>query len=85
LWHEHSDLDGYPIRDAQPAEVDWAFGPLARWRTAVLLDGTGDFSSEVCRAYRTVTRQWAGGESAYSARADTARRRVVELACEGTR
>ena len=85
LWHEHSDLFRYPTRDAQPAEVDWAFGPLARWRYARLLEQGGDFSREICRAYHTVMRHWAGGEPAYSARADTARRRVVELGCEGTR
>ncbi|MGH7548661.1 MAG: protein kinase domain-containing protein [Gemmatimonadales bacterium] len=81
LWHEHSDLFRYPTRDAQPAEVDWAFGPLARWRYARLLEESGDFSREICRAYHTVMRHWAGGEPAYSARADSARRRLVELQC----
>jgi serine/threonine protein kinase/tetratricopeptide (TPR) repeat protein len=82
LWHEHTDVVGLPTGLPQTAEIDWAFGALANWRLARLLDGSGDHA-EVCGAYQSVVRHWTGGEPPYLARADTARHRVRELDCDG--
>jgi hypothetical protein len=83
LWHENSDVYGYPTGDPQPAEVDWAFAPLAQWRLARLLERAGTRTDEACRAYTDVARLWADGEPPYRARADSAGRRLVALGCRG--
>lgn len=80
LWHEHTDVPDLPTGLPQAAEIDWAFGTLAQWRLARLLDGTGDHA-EVCGAYQAVLRHWADGEPPYRARADTARQRSGALDC----
>ena len=78
LWHEHTDLVGLPTGLPQAAEVDWAFGTLARWKLAPLLAAGGQ-RAEACKAYRDVVRLWSDGEPVYRARADTARQRSAEL------
>ena len=83
LWHENSDLHGYPTRDAQPAEIDWAFGPFAQWRLGELLVRTGQRREDACAAYRTVARLWSAGDPPYRARADSAVRRLSTLGCKG--
>jgi hypothetical protein len=80
LWHEHTDVVGLPTGLPQAAEIDWAFGSLARWRMARLLDGRTE-RREVCRAYGAVARLWARGEPPYRARADSARVRMRALRC----
>jgi serine/threonine protein kinase len=82
VWHENSDLHGYPNGDPQPAEVDWAFATFAQWRLGELLERVAHRPEEACRAYGTVVRLWAGGEPPYRARADTAARRLVTLGCK---
>jgi tRNA A-37 threonylcarbamoyl transferase component Bud32 len=85
-WHENNDLRTvtYPAPGAESAEIDWALGTLARWRRARLLDAaTGD--AEACSCYAAVARLWSGGEAAFSARADTARRRFAALGCGRSR
>jgi hypothetical protein len=82
VWHEHLDLVGLPTDLPQAADVDWAFGTLARWRLARLLDGTGHaHGGEVCEAYAAVVRHWSQAPAPYGARADTARARTRELNC----
>ena len=81
VWAENSDMVGYPKRDPQAAEVDWAFAPLAAWRFAVLLEQTGGTADDLCRAYRAVARHWAGGEPRFRARAETAAQRLGALGC----
>jgi hypothetical protein len=82
LWHENNDLSGLPTDAPQAAEIDWAFGTVARWRLARLLDdGSRSHQGPVCKAYRDVVRLWSGGEPLYRARADTARVRVQQLGC----
>lgn len=78
VWYQNSDVYRYPVNRPQLAEVDWAFGTLARWRLARLLD-RGDAA---CRAYRDVQRLWASGDPLYRARADSAARRLVTLGCQ---
>ena len=82
VWHENSDLHGYPTRDPQAAEVDWAFGTFAQWRLGELLARTGQRWEEACRAYGTVVRLWSGGDAPYRARADSAARRLATLGCK---
>lgn len=82
VWHEHLDLVGLPIGLPQAADVDWAFGTLASWRLARLLDGAGRAErGEACDAYATVVRHWSDAPAPYGARADTARTRAVALNC----
>jgi len=84
LWHEHTDLIGLPTGAPQAAEVDWAFGTLARWRRARLLDGAGGLErGAACAPYAAVLRHWAQAPAPYGARADTARMRVRALRCPG--
>ncbi|MGE5804025.1 MAG: protein kinase domain-containing protein [Gemmatimonadota bacterium] len=84
-WHEHTAVIGLPTGLPQAAEVDWAFGTLARWRLARLLDGrssTDRGGGETCQAYTAVTRYWHGAPPPFGVRADTAETRARELACE---
>ena len=80
-WHENTDLRtvGYPAAGAEPAEIDWGLGTLARWRRARLLDAPGD--AEACSCYAAVARLWAGGTAPFAARADTAKARLAALGC----
>ena len=84
LWHENTDLAGLPVGAPQAAEIDWAFGSVARWRLARLLDdGSGSRSHKgpVCKAYQAIVRLWSGGEPLYRARADSAGARIQQLGC----
>ena len=86
LWHEHLDVVGLPTGLPQAAEVDWAFGTLARWRLARLLDRTGRAErGEACEAYTAVVRHWSQAPAPFGARADTARARARALNCATTR
>ena len=80
-WHEQSSLEGWPTGDPQVNDVDWAFGTLARWRLARLLDRAGTSDRERCDAYGDVARLWRGGDALHAARADSARVRSRELKC----
>ncbi len=79
LWHEHTDVVGAPTGLPQAAEIDWAFGTLARWQLARLLDGAG--GGEACQAYAAVARLWSQAPAPYGARADTALTRARQLGC----
>ena len=80
-WHEQSSLEGWPTGDPQPNDVDWAFGTLARWRLARLLDRAGASDRDLCDAYGEVARLWRGGDALHAARADSATGRARELKC----
>jgi hypothetical protein len=80
-WHEAVDEAGLPTGMPLVQEVDWAFGTLARWKRAQLLDRYGDTVGEICRSYEEVARLWQSGAPAYKARADTARLRMQTLGC----
>jgi len=82
VWHEHLDVVGVPTGLPQAADVDWAFGTLARWRLAQLLDRAGGAERGwACEAYTAVVRHWSGAPAPYGARADTARTRALDLNC----
>ncbi len=82
VWYEHLDLVGIPTGLPQAADVDWAFGTLARWRLAQLLDAAGRAErGEACETYAAVIRNWSDAPAPYGARADTARARAGQLNC----
>ncbi len=83
LWAEHDDVVGLLTGLPQAAEVDWALGTLAAWRRAALHAADGE-RAEACRSYREVVRLWSDGDPPYRARADTARRQLAALHCEGS-
>ena len=86
IWHEHLDVVGLPTEGPQAAEVDWAFGTLARWRLARLLDRARPAQRvEACKAYGAVIRNWSQAPPPYGARADTARTRARALSCATAR
>jgi hypothetical protein len=86
LWHEHSDLPQIPRDGLQAAEVDWAAATLAIWRRAHLLAAADAGTEELCKHWREVIRRWAGGEPAFAARADSARRTLASSQqCRGGR
>jgi hypothetical protein len=80
LWHEGFDQDGYPMAEPMVEEVDWAFGTLARWRRAEVIEN----GTELCDVYRDIVRLWSKGDSVYAVRAKEARRKFDELGCEAT-
>jgi hypothetical protein len=84
-WHEHQQVFALPTGSPQPAEIDWALGPLAAWRQAQLLERLSGREAELCRAYRLVAAGWSEGDSAYRARSLEAARRVSALACGSRR
>jgi hypothetical protein len=76
---------GLPTDLPQAAEVDWAFGTLARWRIARLLDRSrvpAAQRNDVCSAYAAVARNWSGSPAPFGGRAEFARKRTHELKCE---
>ncbi len=75
-WYENTDVIEFPTGSPQPAEVDWAFGVLARWRRAALQG-----NQDRCRWYADVARLWTSGEPRYAARADSARRAMTAQHC----
>ncbi len=77
LWHQNWDQDGLPTAEPRVEEVDWAFGTLARWRRAKVLEPD---DLRRCDIYRDIVRLWSDGDPVYAARADTARQ-FVELNC----
>ncbi len=79
-WHESWD-GGAPTDAPAVQEVDWAFGTIARWRRARLLDRIGETGVEACATYGAVARLWARGDGVYAVRADAARRRFAALDC----
>ncbi len=82
LFHEASDFSTYPIAQVQPPESDQAFGTLARWRQARLLDVPGNPGPDVCRSYRAVFRLWQNGSSSHRSRANLAAERLRALPCD---
>ena len=80
-WHEAVDQAELPTEEPLVQEIDWAFGTLARWKRARLLDRMSDSGGETCSAYGAVARLWAEGDGDYAHRAREARARFDELAC----
>ena len=79
-WYENNDVWGRPSGPPQVGDMDWAFGTLARWRLATLLDAARD--RRVCTSYARVAAAWANGDTRYRARADSAGGRLVALGCK---
>ncbi len=84
-WHEAVDEAELPTEEPLVQEIDWAFGTLARWKRAQLLERLGDTEGEICSSFGDVVRLWGRGDPEYASRADTARRRLQELGCLAAR
>jgi tetratricopeptide (TPR) repeat protein len=56
LWYENTDVVGWPGREAQPAEVDWALSTLARGRRALLLRQSDPAAA--CRLLSRIDTVW---------------------------
>lgn len=84
-WHENLDVVGRPIGPPQAADVDWAFGTLARWKRATLLRADGVIGLEYCRALGDVVRLWSDGDPVPRARADSARIWLADSCPEAVR
>lgn len=78
LWHQNWDQDGLPTAEPRVEEVDWAFGTLARWRRAEVLERD---DLRRCDIYDDIVRLWSDGDPVYASRADNARQRLDELNC----
>ncbi len=78
LWHQGWDQDGLPMAEPRVEEVDWAFGTLARWRRAEVIERD---DPELCDIYDDIVRLWSNGDPVYAARAEHARQRLGELRC----
>ncbi len=81
LWYQNNDVSYYPTGNPQVSDADWAFGTLARWRLARLLERSPSRREAACRAYSDVKRLWSRGDTRYRARADSASRRLASLKC----
>jgi hypothetical protein len=82
LWHEADDFGTFPLGEALAPEVDLAFGTMARWMQARMLDNDPAFVSDVCRGYRAVARYWSNGSEVYRGRAAFAKGRLAALPCD---
>jgi hypothetical protein len=83
LWHEANDFGTYPVDQVLAPEVDLAFGTLARWNQARILDQTPAFAADACRGYREVERLWRLGDAVHRARARLAAQRLASPSCAG--
>ena len=83
LWHEANDFGTYPIANVLAPEIDLAFGTLARWNQARMLDQTPAFAADACRGYRAVERLWRHGDAVHRARAELAAQRLTAPSCDG--
>ena len=81
LWHEANDFATYPLAEPQPPEVDQAFGTLAHWKRAQLLDANAALGLDPCPSYRAVVGLWEKGDSLHRARAVFASKRLSWFSC----
>jgi hypothetical protein len=80
-FHEAWDLAGPPVDLPEAGEIDWAFGTLARWWRATLLQRTPQ-PAKACEDLHVVAGRWANGDALFKARADSAREALNRLDCE---
>jgi tetratricopeptide (TPR) repeat protein len=78
LWYENTDVVGWPTREAQPADVDWALGPYARLLRAELARRAGRRDVACAEAARLDTL-WANPEPGFAPATD--RLRAVSQWC----
>ena len=72
LWYENTDAVGWPDKEAQPAEVDWALGSWARVRRASLASAAGR-QGDACALGRRVLEIWHDAEPPTARLADSLR------------
>ena len=78
LWYENTDAIGWPQAEAQPAEVDWAFGSTARLRRAAQAFADGR-RADGCTIAPRLLEVWSRPEPAVAA--TTARLRQQAAGC----
>jgi len=85
-WHENNDFTRNAGLKPQSVEVDYAFGTLAHWRRARLLESLGSaYRDEACANYAAVARHWREGDAPFAARADSAAQHLRALGCPAAR
>ncbi|HEU5170670.1 MAG TPA: serine/threonine-protein kinase [Gemmatimonadales bacterium] len=67
LWSDASDVEGWPVGEAQAGEVDAALSAVARLRRATLALGRGN-TELGCRLVGRVRELWASAEPGYAPR-----------------
>ena len=82
LWHQGYDQNGNPLREPRVEEVDWAFGTLARWRRARVIEQINSDDPRLCPIHKNIVRLWSEGDDVYAARARTAQEKFGELNCD---
>ena len=82
-WVEHQDVGTLPAGAPIPAEIEWAFTTVARWREARLVDRPAGDRARACRLYGLIAAAWSGGDSTFRSRAAEARSRAVSTCGDG--
>jgi len=81
MWYQGQDFSGFPFDSPSPAEIDWAFGTVARWERGRVLERAGNPGRSVCEEYRAVRRLWGRADPPYRVLADSAGARLESLSC----
>ncbi len=71
LWHEHFEFVGYPEKEAQASEIDWALSPYVRLLRARAADHRGD-RERACSYMSRLAELWADADSVYGPLRDEA-------------
>jgi len=83
-WVEHQDVNTLPAGAPIPAEIEWAFTTMARWREARLVDRPAGDRVRACRLDALIAEAWSGGDATSRSRAAAARSRLPTT-CGGGR
>jgi hypothetical protein len=66
LWYEHFEFIGFPMKEAQSGEIDWALSTFARLLRARAAEQSDD-RDRACRFFARVSELWTGADPAYRA------------------
>jgi hypothetical protein len=80
-WVEHEDVIGLPTGPPLAAELEWAFGPLARFEESGILDRAGIDRPRLCRLLAGTRDDWRNGTATFAERARRAGERHAALSC----
>jgi serine/threonine protein kinase len=65
LWYEHFEFLGYPEKQAQASEIDWAFSPYVRFLRARAAERM-ESRERACSYMSRIGELWAEADSAYA-------------------
>jgi len=65
LWYEHFEFLGYPGKEAQASEIDWALSPYVRFLRARAAEQSGK-RERACSYMSRLVELWADADSAYA-------------------